>query len=254
MHTKTYLIKITTSLLLTGFVLAGAVPATEEKNTNPYGIFRIFKNIDKKHKFVGSYFYRRDNDRNITGLELSLRRKVSKFVSYGIEADVRTGMRHDDDWVWKDAKWSWEDDSEPELGTSLFLKFKRGLYFLPGTNWVGSINLKTHNNWTKTLMTLKPEASLTYIHFANGKPIYNIYTKVQYYIPLNFGQDDIYQKWLYLGTMLHWKDNLKPFLFVAYKEENWTQSKDFEERLPNEEYSSKSKLSYIGIGLNYYLD
>jgi hypothetical protein len=240
------------SLGLSAF--AAHEPSSEKESLNPYGIFRIFKTIDKKHKFVASTFFRKDNDRNTYGADFSLRRKVSKHVQYGIEGDVKSGIRHDDDWIIPNGTWEWEDESSTEFGTTLFLKFKKGLYFLPGTNWIGEINLKTHNNWTETLLTLKPEATLTYVHFANGKPLYNIYTKLQYYIPLNYSTEDIYQKWLYLGTMLHWKKNLRPFVFIALKDETWTRSEAFEQGHLNADYKATSELSYIGIGLNYYLD
>jgi hypothetical protein len=230
------------------------VPASEKSDMNPYGVFRLFKKIDDKHKAVSSVFYRKDDDRNVFGADLSLRRKVNKYVQYGIEADLRSGIRHDDDWIVENGSWKWEDESDLELGTSLFLKFKRGLYFLPGTNWVGEINLKTHNNWSETLLTLKPELKLTYIHFKDGKPLYNIYTKYQSYVPLNYSSEDIYQRWLYIGTMLHWKKKLKPFIFVALNKATWTKSEEIEKQKPNQDYKADSELSYLGIGLNYYLD
>lgn len=258
MHTKIYSMKTTISILLAFFSFSTLasyyVPASEKKDFNPYGVFRVFKKVDQKHKFVSSFFYRKDNDRNVMGADFSLRRKVSKNIQYGIEADIRSGIRHDNDWILENGSWVWKDEKDAEFGASLFLKFKKGLYFLPGTNWVGEINFKTHNNWSETLLSLKPEASLTYIHFENGKPLYNIYTKYQAYIPLNYSSEDIYSKWLYIGSMLHWKKNMKPFIFVALKKETWTKSEEIEKAKPNQDYKSESELSYIGIGLNYYLD
>lgn len=258
MPTKTYWIqnmikRIIFALLIASSTLAEHAPSSEKKNFNPYGIFRVFKKLDHKHTLMGQTLYRKDNDRNVFGAELSYRRKVSKHIQYGIEADIYSGIRHDNDWIKENGSWKWKDEGT-EFGASLFLKFKRGLYFLPGTNWIGEINLKTHNNLTETLLSLKPEFKLTYIHFENGKPLYNIYTKFKYYVPLNYSSKDIYGKWLYLGTMLHWKKNLKPFIFLAYSSVSWTKSEEFENSHLDEDYDAESKLSHIGIGLNYYLD
>lgn len=251
----TFLIRTTISILLAAQALAGHVPASEEKNnTNPFFIGRAFKNINDQHKLVATAFIRKDDSRTIKGLEASLRRKVNKETYYGIESDITIGNRHDDNWEQNDSgDWYWSNkSSDVELGSSLFLKFKRQLRLLPGKTWVGELNFKTHNNWTKTLLTLKPEASLTYIHFEEGKPIYNLFTKLKFYIPLNYSNEDIYAKWIYIGTLYHYTKNLKPTFFFATKKETWTNSKDFDKIHPGENYTQKSTLSYIGLGLNYY--
>lgn len=242
---KIFLVLITSSI-----VLASHIPETsEEKNLNPNLIARFFKDISPEHTLVSKIEYRKDNDRNVGIGEVSLRRNISRFVQYGLETDVSKGLRHDEDWDLVNGKWKWRD-GELEFSSALFLKLKRDFYIGEKT-FTASVNIKTQNNWTKTLLTLKPEFVLTYHHFNEGIHKFNIYIKSTYYIPFNYSDEDIYASWYYVGFMHNYSKKIKPFIFYAIKEQTWTATDKYkEEQL--EEYKSKSTLSYVGLGLNYY--
>lgn len=242
---KIFLILITSSI-----VLAAHIPqAREEKDFNPYFVGRFFKDISSEHSLVTSLEYRKDNDRNVFIGEASLRRNISRYVQYGLESDISKGVRHDEDWIKSKGNWEWQDGGL-EFSSTLFLKLKRDFYLNQKT-FSASVNIKTQNNWTKTLLTLKPEAIFTYHHFSKGIHKFNIYLKNSYYIPFNYSDEDIYATWYYIGYMHNYSKKIKPFIFFAVKEQTWTATDKFkEEHL--EAYTSKSSLSYIGIGFNYY--
>lgn len=248
---KIFLILITSSL-----VIAGHLPSTtEKKDFNPYLISRFFKTINNEHTIVTTIDYRKDDDRNTFSGEISLRRNISRFVQYGLEVDLTDGLRHDEDWVIKNKEsgdWQWKE-GDLEFGSTLFLKLKRDFYISERTFSV-SANIKTHNNWTNTLLTLKPEFNLTYHHFNNGVHKFNIYLKNTYYIPFNYSDEDIYTTWYYLGYVHNYSKQLKPAFFIAIKDQTWTPSDKYKETHPleSEQYKVKSTLSYIGIALNFY--
>ncbi|EQC47746.1 hypothetical protein M900_A0238 [Bacteriovorax sp. Seq25_V] len=226
----------------------------EKQDGNPYFITRLFKTIDETHSIVTTVDLRKEDKRNEGNANISLRRNVSRFVQYGFEADLNYGHRHDNDWQQNTStgNWSWKKSSENiDFGSSLFLKLRRDIS-IKEKLFTGSVNLKTHNNWTKTLLTLKPELILTYHHFDAGAHKYNIYFKNSYYIPLNYSSKDIYISWYYLGWMFNYSKQVKPFAFIAYKDQTWTKSKDFKRAHPDENYELSSKFSYLGVGFNYY--
>lgn len=250
MHMKIFLILITSSLIWADH----HVPVkSEEKNNNPYIITRFFKKLSAEHSLVSTFEYRKDNDRNVIQGEFSFRRNISRFVQYGLDADISKGHRHDSDWVKETGDdWKWQD-GEAEFGSSLFLKLKRDFY-ISDKSFSASANIKTHNNWTKTLLTLKPEFVLTYHHFSEGLHKFNIYLKNKIYIPFNYSDEDIYATWYYLGILFNYERNLKPFIFYAYKKQTWTPTDDFKKdhQAQSDQYKSESTLTYIGVGLNYY--
>ncbi len=247
---KIFLLLITSSIALAAHIPQGQ----EKRDGNPYFISRFFKKIDNIHTIATTVEYRKEDSRNEATTILSLRRNVSRFVQYGFEADFNYGHRHDNDWQLSSetGTWAWKKSSENlDFGSSLFLKLRRD-FTLGEKLFSASLNVKTHNNWTKTLLTLKPEATITYHHFSGGEHKYNIYFKNSYYIPLNYSSEDIYLKWYYLGWIFNYSKQVKPFAFIAYKEQVWTKSKDFKLNHPEENYSQESKLTYLGIGFNYY--
>lgn len=248
--------KIFLLMIMTSFCLADHhVPTGREKdNFNPYLQTRIFKTIDNFHSLALMLETRQDADRSVYGGELSFRRNISRYVQYGIEGDFFYGLRHDDSWKKQgdSTDWKW-DDKNSDLGTTLFLKLKRDFYIYKKT-FSASLNFKTHNNWSRTLLTLKPELTITYHHFNNGAHKFNLYFKNKYYIPLNYSDEDVYATWYYLGALYNYKKNLMPYFFIALKEQTWTATDDFKESHDGEGFKEKSTLTYVGIGLNINLN
>ncbi len=248
------------SILITSNILAHHHTVTEGRavgNGEDSSGLAHEVNFIKKHKqhtYSSKIFYRYDKGRDVSGLNLKYKKKAKNNLNYGFTAHVTRNERNDNDWRDVNEQWIWLDKNDIEFSSTVFTTLRIPLGNPTTTKYLLELTGYGSNNWTEELLTISPEAKLTYFSINNGNFDYALYFKLRSYIPLNFGDKDIYKNSLYIGYLYNYSPNLKPYFFIVKTIAYWTKSKEFDEDFPGEQgYDYKSNLNHIGLGINIYL-
>ncbi len=248
-----FLISITTNSLASHHTMEEAKPSSDgESATNIASELNLIKKIND-HTYSSSLKYRRDDQRDVFGLELKYKKRAKSNLNYGFIAHLYDGERNDNDWREKNEAWVWYDKNSVELATSIF-----GTLRLPlgksDTAWLLELTGQTMNNWTEKLLTIIPRAKLTYFKIDGSNFKYATYLELKSYIPLNYGDKDIYKNSIYLGLLYNMSKTYKPYIFIQKTLESWTKSSEYEDDFPGQAgYDYESDMNYLGLGLNIYL-
>ena len=123
------------------------------------------------------------------------------------------------------------------------------VHFLPGT-WIAEFRTLLETNFYNDDHTLKFRPGLTHIYMGKKGPLFNFFLQTEVYIPLNYGRETIYEKWLYLGGLYHYSKFFKPGLFFTMYEKKWSSTDEFF-IIKNDRYTNTEKGSMFGLTLNF---
>jgi len=238
-------------LLFCTVTYADHTPTALSEGPNFRGVFRTFYPY-KKVKLLGELEFRQEeNNRNYKALRLGGKYRLHRNLKLGAYFKRAYGLRHDDDWV-KPDKWKWLDsESRGENLFSIEASARTLLNSLPGGSWVGEFRLQNEMNLHNDQNVFKLRPGLTYIWTKNGKAFINFYAQYEVYMPTNFSDESIYEKWAYLGSLYHFTKSLKFGVFYSQKSVTWTTSQTSTD-LGNGKYSVTDKVQYLGIQINHY--
>ncbi|MCO4792657.1 MAG: hypothetical protein KC493_03010 [Bacteriovoracaceae bacterium] len=228
------------------------VPDNIEAGTNAAATIRVHH---KKNKVLYHFDYEQTdkiNNRVDKRYTLGVRYRFMKNFKAGLYYSLRYGQRHDEDWISgpNPPHWIWIDTSkrsENFVGLELIPRFL--VHFLPGT-WVGETRVKIERNFFNDNNTVKLKPGLTYFWMGDSGPFMNLFAQAELYIPLNYGEETIYEKWFYLGALYHYSKIFKPGIFFSVYEKVWTQTEAFK-TLKNDTYKNTEKGNLVGITLNF---
>jgi hypothetical protein len=243
--------KILPLLAVPTLVFGSNIPKDETSQTNSRYIFRYFHKFTPKIKSLLEYDYRTEaNNNSVKNLKLGARYRLHKNFKVGAFYKLAKGQRHDDDWVWKNWTWLWQDTKDrSEDIIQIEASYKNNLLTLENT--IFEIRLSDELNLYNDQNSIKLRPGITHFFFNDEGPTFNLYAFYEAYIPLNYSKSTIYEHWLYTGAIYHYSKILKPGLFYNYKSGTWTSSKDFKDRNLGS-YSAKHSSHYFGLNLNVY--
>jgi hypothetical protein len=241
-------------LIFTTLSYASHEPSPLSEGPNPRGIFNFFYS-QKKINYLAEFEFREEEDnRNYKAFRIGGKYRFHRNFKAGLYAKRAYGLRHDDDWVKPNNDWIWNDsESRGENLIILELTSRALLNFIPGGTWLGEFRIQNETNFFNDQNSFKLRSGITYIWTRNAKTFISLYTQYEVYLPTNFSNESIYEKWLYLGGLYHFNKNWKFGLFYSKKSVTWTTSQTSKD-LGNEDYSIEDKVNYLGIKVNYYWD
>ncbi len=185
------------------------------------GIFQPLAESTQRWQYDGQRLYRE-------GMAGSYAR-VAKHLKIGAFYRLQYGARHDDDWTKNPAGvWSWRDSTgRPESVMVLDATPRMELPFLPGGHWTGSVKLRYERNFSNLQNTFFVSPELGWFWMDGLNPMATVFLRYEAWVPLNFGEKNIYEQWWYLAALWHANNWLSLGPQIALRDEVWSTSAAF---------------------------
>lgn len=192
----------------------------------------------------------RDN-RSSKSFTLGIKHRPFSNLKTGFYYSRQYGLRHDEDWIKENNEWVWRDtNSRGENFLIIDIAPRFILDFLPGENWVAELRLRSLYNFFNSDITEKIRPGLTYHWFKKGTPFMSLYTHYEWYLPLNYGKENVYERWAYLGFMYYINTNFQIGSYLAHRKVTWRESNAAKNSPNNTYYKFNERTNILGLTLN----
>jgi hypothetical protein len=163
--------------------------------------------------------------------------RVERHLKLGAFYRLQYGVRHDDDWVNNPAgKWVWADPtSRPESVLVLDATPRTSLPFL-GEGWTLSLKLRDEHNFYNRQNSLLLAPELAWFWMDGLNPRATIFFRYEAWLPLNWGETRVYERWWYLAGLWHAAPWLSVGPSVALRDETWSASSQYRSANPGADY------------------
>jgi hypothetical protein len=173
--------------------------------------------------------------------------KYTKTSRIGVFYSETRGLRHSEDWVFQSDDWFWLDTSQRKEYLIDLVHTNRwrhlGLPLLYNFNTTYQIN----NSQGHSTLIAKP--GIHYFFKDEGLIKYSIKLDIPLYFALNYDNENLYKKGLYLSLNYHYSKPVTVSFFTDYLEETWVASSDALDSIPNDKYEKTDKVNLFGIKL-----
>jgi hypothetical protein len=226
-------------------------PNSYNTGASGFTTLRIFqKNNDFNFLLEGVQSTKTDG-RIYSEATLGTKYRVHRNLKVGLLVSEKWGLRHDDDWQVKNGRWFWvKPNKRAEFETLLELSPRFKASFLPGRNWIFEGRLTGKRNFHAGENTLIARPGLTYFHFGDEGPLFNLFFQYEVHIPLNYGHKTIRENWVYMGGIYHLSDHFSLGGCFALYKMIWEDTDAFRAR-GNLGYTSEEKGLQWGLHLNF---
>ena len=180
--------------------------------------------------------------------------RLHENLKVGAFYRVQRGERHDDDWVFTDPGWKWEDTRdrfEHLLMADVSPRFL--LDFIPGKNWVLMLKNRYIFNTFNSEHTILVRPGLTYFLLYDREPLFNFSFNYYLYFPLNFGETTLYKHFPQVSVLYHASPLLKLELTGSYRTTFWSTSEE-ELEIDGEKYSEAYQRWVVGFGVLFNIE
>lgn len=193
-------------------------------------------NRSEKHLRIGTYY------------------RAFKYLKLGAFYDLQNSMLHQNDWIRSNGNYFWQDTSkrfEHVFIADVTPRYQ--LSFLPGRNWVLELKNRFLYNTYNQQSTYRVRPGLMYVFMSGLDPILTVFTRVELYIPINYGSSTIYESWYYLGFLYNINSVIQIGLNFAKKYVNWGASDNFKFWHPTEDYNLTNDATTLGLMIIFRL-
>jgi len=172
--------------------------------------------------------------------------QLTENLSTGLFYERAYGLRHDDDWNKTTGTWSWADTNsrgEDLLIADLTARFK------VFESTVFEIKARYLDNLFNQNQTLFLRPGLTYFWLKDEQPFMNFFLQYEIDLPLNFDNEQVDERWLYLGALYRVMENVDVGGFYALNWQAWHSSADYLAKLgsPYTVTSTSAVISALAI-------
>lgn len=160
--------------------------------------------------------------------------RVERHLKIGAFYRLQYGARHDDDWTKDPAGvWSWRDSAgRPESVLVLDATPRLEL----GGHWTGMLKLRWERDFSNSQNTVLASPELDWFWMDGLAPRATASLRYEAWIPLNFGETNVYEQWWYLAALWHPRPWLSAGPQLALREEVWSTSASFRALNPGRGY------------------
>lgn len=233
---------------------ASNTPAPEVKDSlNLAGRLSLFYSPEDSPASLAFSYAQNDfaEERKFRQARLGGRWRLHTNFKLGLFLARTWGLRHDQDWITLNGRWHWRDTNDRDEDIAILEATSRShASFLPGKDWVAEMRVNFENNMNNGQRTVKFRPGLTYFKFRKGELFYQTFLRFEAYVPLNYSQVSIYEKWLYTGVGFNLVNSMMLGLQYSLYELIWSQTDNFETRF-SKSYESTEKGSQLMLFLNY---
>lgn len=169
--------------------------------------------------------------------------RLTKRLRFGLFFQVEQGLRWDEDWK-KSTSWNWGRIQNRWDYSSVF-----------DISYQDKINSKFLWEWKNRFFyyhgreayLLKFRPGLRYFIFKNKKPFAQIYSQIETYSPINYGNNLLYEYWVYFGSLFEVSDKFSLGPIISYRQRWFHSYENFEN---DNEKSYKEKFNSVYYGLS----
>lgn len=223
-------------------------PKNQSGKTAAANSLRVHYKSKKNLFYLSSYLQTSLYNQKEKDFSIGYRYRPLKNLKLGAYYSLRSGLRHDEDWILNERGWVWKDTNkrrESFLGLEISPRFL--LRFIPGT-WVFESRLKLEKNFHNSNNTLKFRPSLTYIYLNNSGALFNLSYRHEFYIPLNYGREFVYENWNYFNFLYHFSEKIKPGLFFTSFKKKWSYTDSFYSNT-SQKYTNYHQGKILGLSI-----
>lgn len=151
--------------------------------------------------------------------------RAHRNLKLGAFYRVQTGARHDDDWTKDGAgNWFWRGTTNrPESVLVLDATPRASL----GGSVVGSLKVRYEHNFYNGQRALKLEPEVAWFWLDGLTPKATVFLRHGTYVPLNFGDRSVYERWWYLAGLWHPSASVSAGPSLALRDTFWTESSSY---------------------------
>jgi hypothetical protein len=172
--------------------------------------------------------------------------RLTKKFRTGIFFQTEQGLRWDQDWR-NSGDWDWGHISNRwDFSTTLDLTYqdKISSFFL----WEWKNRLLYYHSRDAFLLKLRP--GIRYFIFDKGKPWIQLYSQLETYSPINYGDHLLYEYWVYLGALFHLSKEVSLGPVFSYRQRWFHTYENFND---STQESFREKFSSFYYGLNFLI-
>ena len=171
----------------------------------------------------------------------------TKRLRSGLFFQGEKGLRWDNDWRKEGSAWKWQDiGSRWDFSTVFDNTFNDQL----SSNWVWEFKNRLFYYHSRAALQLRVRPGLRYFILEHGQPLWQIYSEVEGYIPLNYGKKTLYEYWLYLGALYQWNPRFSLGPVMAYRTRWFHSYEGFKDRT-REQFKATFQSTYLGLNAVY---
>lgn len=233
--------------VLFSFSALGVDKTPDSRYGTEYGIdFRALKKY-RRYIFLAETKNRQElTDHAYNQVMLGSYYRITKRFRMGLFFQAEQGLRWDEDWA-KGAVWRWQDmnsrwDYSTVVDTTYTDKINR--------NWLWEMKGRLYYYHSRDALQLRLRPGLRYFVIKEGKPIWQLFTEVEGYIPLNYGQKSLYEYWIYAGSLYQLTPKFALGPVLAWRE-RWFHAYDKFEDKSGQSFKANFESVYVGLNALY---
>lgn len=222
------------------------------RSVDPDGATHFFPELDIRYlkklgdfRLISEFRYRSSFDnRHYSHIKLGFNYRLLPFLKLGIHYRGQNNNRNFDDWRKAGTRWFWNEEANGfENVVSPQIMFRQML------SPVIRAELRLQNDFNLKFgyQTLRVRPNLTYFLLDGGEHVANVYMQYESFLPLNYGDVNVAQRWIYLGSLFPLENGHKWGVSVAFAEWRWSPSVMFQEALPTENYLISDKAYILAV-------
>lgn len=234
------------------FALMTSAFAVEKTPDHRHGIetgvdFRVLKKI-RRYILLGES----KNRKEITGVDYNQvlagsYYRITKRFRMGGFFQAEQGLRWDEDWRKSGATWGWQNtNSRWDFSSVLDATYNDKLT----RNLVWEMKTRLYYYHSRDALQLRLRPGLRYFIMREGKPLWQLFTEFEGYVPLTYGSLSLYEYWLYFGSLYQVTDKFSLGPVISFRERWFHAYDDFEKR-SGESFKTHYQSIYLGLNVLY---
>lgn len=172
--------------------------------------------------------------------------RLTKRFRVGFFLQGEKGLRWDADWE-KATVWDWDDIGSRWDFSSVFDVTYNDLL---SKNWIWEFKSRFLYYHSRDALLWKPRPGLRYFFLKHGQPLWQIYSEIEAYVPVNYGESSIYEYWIYLGALYQATSQFSIGPVISYRERWFHSYANFEDKT-GLDYKSPFSSVYLGLSAVY---
>jgi hypothetical protein len=172
--------------------------------------------------------------------------RITKRLRMGLFTQAEQGLRWDTDWKDKNGIWNWEGSSNRwDYSTVLDSTYMDEI--TKRTTYEYKIRFFYYHSRDALQLRIRP--GLRHFIFKEGKPLWQLYTAVEGYAPINYGDGLLYEFWLYGGVLYQVSKHFSLGPLVSFRQ-RWFRSYDAFENKGNSNFErtfSSTNIALSGV-------
>ncbi len=244
---KTSMIKILLIVLLFSFDTF----SQDKTPSSEYGIetgvdLRVLKKL-RRYILVAETKNRKElGDTDYNQALLGSYYRLTKRFRMGAFVQVEQGLRWDKDWV-KGAKWGWQDiNSRWDYSSVLDATYTDQF----AGNFLWEMKTRLYYYHSREALQLRLRPGLRYFILKFGRPQWQFFTEVEAYMPLNYGENWIYEYWLYAGSLYQVTPKFSLGPVISFRE-RWFHAYDDFQKKSGQSFKTNFESTYLGLNALY---